>query len=186
MRTKKISLFYKVSDSEIFAPDAQALRRKEAWVKETQRTISNVGEIRIIRVTYELFNPEVLQQQRFFNDSIIDYFAIQNGNILMGKVPKIIHDRYRETILSESLGYEVELVNGIERRRTSTKDFTNTQQWNDFFELLRETIFEPQGYEMPNSDEFWKIAEKYGYEKAKKISIDQLQKRIAAKTKTPK
>lgn len=184
MRTKKITLFYKISDSETFPPDPQALRRKDMWIEEIRKTISKAGELRIVRVTYELFNPEVENQRKFFNGPIIDYYAIQAGDILSGGVTRDIHDRYRETILSELLGYEIQLIDRKEKRRKSTSDFTSTQQWHDFFERLRETIFEPEGYEMPESEMFWQLSEQYGYEQAKKISIEQLQKRIIAKMKS--
>lgn len=181
MRTKKITLFYKLSDSEIFAPDGQALRRKDEWIKEVQRSIATAGELRTVRVVYELFNPEVLQQLKFFNGPIVEYFAIQNSDILTGRVPTIIKEKYRETILSEALGYNVELIGGTERRRKSTAEFVSTQQWHDFFELLKETIFEPHGYEMPDSEEFWELSEKNGYDQARKIAIEKLQKRLKAK-----
>lgn len=185
MITKKIVLYYKITDTEIFHPDPLAIQKKEEWIKANQRTISKPGEIRTIRLTYELFNPEVEDQRKFFNGPVVEYFAIQSGEIMSGELSKDIRDRYRESILSQILGYEVLLIEGKERRRTSTSEFTDTQQWHDFLERLRETLFEPEGYEMPISEEFWKLSQKYGYDRAKKISIDKLRERIKAKNTNP-
>lgn len=181
MRTKKISLYYQVSSSEIFPPPGPALSRKESWIKEVQRTISKEAELRMIKVTYEVFNPDVERQRKFFNGPVVDYYAIQNEHITSGEVPRGMHDRYRETILAEALGYEVELVGRKERRRKSSADFNSTQQWNDFLEGLRETIFEPNGYEMPESEVFWEMSKKYGEEQAQKIALEELQRKIIAK-----
>lgn len=41
--------------------------------------------------------------------------------------------------------------------------------------------FDPNGYEFPESEYFWKMADAYGYEKAKDEAIKGLQKRLAAK-----
>lgn len=181
MATKKIALFYKLSDSEVFAPPPASITRKDEWLKVLQRSIRKAGEIRIVKVTYELFNPEVDQQRKFFNGPVVDYYAIQSKEIMTGDVPNITHDMVRETLLSDALGYEVQLIDRKERRRKSTADFVSTQKWNDFLETLRETIFEPNGYEMPDSEAFWELAKKHGYEQAKIVSIEQLQRRILAK-----
>lgn len=184
MRTKKISLFYKLTDNEIFPPPHASLERKDAWLKGIQQSIPKAGEHRVVKVTYELFNPEVEQQRKFFNGPVVDYYAIQSAQILSGDVPRLTHDQYRETLLSDALGYQIELVGRSERRRKSTSDFTSTQRWHDFLETLKETIFEPNGYEMPDSEAFWEHAKKHGYDQAKVIAIEQLQRRMAAKLST--
>lgn len=138
----------------------------------------------MVRVTYELFNPEVIQQNRFFNGPVVDYFAIQSAEIRSGEVSRLTHNQYRETLLSDALGYEIELVGRKERRRKSTTDFKSVQRWHDFLETLRETVFEPNGYEFPDSEHFWELAKKHTYEQAKVIAIEQLQKRMVAKLST--
>lgn len=183
MKTKKITLFYQIGRDETWPPTPVALARKQAWLDEIGRSIRKASELRIVRVTYELFNPEVEQQRKFFNGPVVEYYAIQSGDI-KGPVTREVIDRYRETMLSDLLGYELELVNRKERRRKSTADFVSTQQWHDFLERLREEVFEPQGYEMPDSEAFWEMAKKYGYNQAKVVAIEQLQKRIAAKLST--
>jgi len=180
-KTKSISVFYHIERSRVVPPTPASLQRKEEWLKEIQRTIESDWRSRIVQVTYRLINPEVEQQRKFFNGPVIDYYTIQSAEILEGEVPRGMHDRYRETILSDVLGYQVELVGRTERRRKSTSDYTDTQQWHDFLETLRETMFEPNGYEFPDSEAFWEMEKKHGYDQAKKISIEGLQRRYAAK-----
>lgn len=179
--TKKISLFYNLTRDDMFPPPAASMHRKEEWLKGIRQSIAKAGESRIVKVTYELFNPEVEQQRKFFNGPVVNYFAIQSSGITSGDVPRLMHDQYRETLLSDALGYEVKLIGRTERRRKSTADFISTQKWHDFLETLRETIFEPNGYEMPNSEAFWELSKKHGYEQAKTISIEQLQRRMIGK-----
>ena len=181
MRTRQIKVYYKATSDSITPPPQPSLDRKDLWVKEVQKTIEPEFGFKIIEVTYRVVNPEIEQMQNFFNGPVVEYYTIQSAGILTGQVPNEMRQRYREHILSELLGYEVELVGRKERRRKSTTDFQETQSWNDFLERLRETMFEPNGYEMPDSEAFWALAEKYGYEQAKTISIEGLQARTAAK-----
>ncbi len=182
MRTKKISLYYALSESETFPPTATAMARKEAWLKEIQRTIGGkAGETRTIKVTYELFNPEVERVRKFFEGAVVDYWIIQNNDMVSGEIPRIMHDQARETLLSNTLGYDVQLLDRKERRRKSTADFISTQHWHDFLETLRETEFEPNGFEFPDSKVFWEIAEKHGLDQAKRIATEQLRDRMKAK-----
>lgn len=181
--TKKIVLFYKLTDKEVIAPPMASLKRKDDWIHSQQRTISRIEGFRTVKVTYELFNPEVEQQRKFFNGPVVDYYAIQSNDLLSGEVGGPLSDRTRETLLSNTLGYDVQLLDRKERRRKSTSDFTSTQKWNDFLETLRETEFEPNGYEMPDSEAFWELAKKHGYEQAKGIAIEQLRRRLQAKLK---
>lgn len=198
MRTKKITLYYKATHKEIVAPPPASLLRKDAWLKEIQRTISpqkrarrdeklNTADapFRYVKVVYELFNPEVEQQRKFFNGPVVDYWTIQKKDLMSGEVPRIMHDRAREELLSDVLGYDVPMLTRTERRRKSSSDFTSTQKWHDFFETLRETEFDPNGYEFPDSEHFWDLAKKHGYETAHGIAIEQLRKRIQAKMVIP-
>ena len=183
-RTKEISVFYQITQKAITPPSEVALQRKEDWLKSIQSTIEADWKPRLVKVTYRVVNPEVEQQRKFFNGPVIDYYIIQSTELLEGEVPRELHNKYRETILSEQLGYEVELVDRKERRRKSTADFMETQQWHDFLETLRETMFEPNGYEFPDSEAFWEMSKKHGYEQAKGIALKGLQRRYAAKHRT--
>jgi hypothetical protein len=159
------------------------MARKEAWLQEVQKE-ATVKVPKLIKLTYELVNLEVERQRKFFNGPVVDYFAIQSGEILEGKPEGGLRARYRETILDESLGYDVELVGRTTRRRRSTSDFRNTQKWHDFLETIRETLFEPNGYEFPDSEHFWRITSEVGEEKAKEVVIKQLQDKIKKKLST--
>lgn len=183
-KTKSISLFYQITPTEVKPPEDSAIARKNDWVKEIQKGIQAEWKPLIMRVTYRLVNPEVEQQRKFFNGPVVDYYAVQSGEILSGDVPREVHNQYRETILSEVLGYEVQLIDRVERRRKSTGDFMETQHWHDFLETLRETLFEPNGYEFPDSEAFWEMQKKHGYDQAKRIALEGLQKRYAARHKT--
>ena len=182
-KTKKISLYYLITKQEVKPPPTVALERKEAWLNTIQALLKT-KETKMIRVTYELFNPEIQQMQRFFNGAVIEYYAIQNEDMLIGRPTRLMIDMYRETILDDVLGYDVKLIDRITRRRKSTADFWSTQEWNDFLATLYETHFEPQGYEFPNSEEYWRIAEKAGEEQTRTIVIKQLQDRLRRKLST--
>ncbi len=184
MKTKKISLFYQLTDKEIFPPPAASVARKDAWIKELQRSMPNPGEHRTVKVTYEMFNPEVEAVRKFFNGPVVDYYAIQSCEVYEGDVPREMHNRVRETLLSDVLGYEVRLLDRTERRRKSTADFIDTQQWTDFLEGMRETVFEPNGYEMPNSEVFWELAKKHDVAEARAVCIRQLQTKLKHRLST--
>lgn len=181
MRTKRITLYYELTPKEIIPPKPEAIARKDAWIKEIQRGIEADWKPVQIRVEYRIFNPEVEAQRKFFEGPVVEFYTIQTKEMLEGRPSKAQNDEVRETILSDALGYDVQLLGRTERRRTSTTDFTDTQRWHDFFEEIRETHFEPNGYEMPDSKAFWEMAEKIGYDKAKEESIKQLQARMRRK-----
>jgi len=181
MKTRKIVLWYQVTKQGIIPPKQESVARKDTWIEEIKKRIQADWLPMMIEVTYRLVNPEVEKQRKFFNGPVVEYYAIQNDNILTGEVAPERIKRYRETILDEALGFNVELINRSIRRRKSTADFTDTQQWSDFLEELKETIFEPQGYEMPDSKLFWELAKQYGYDQAKEISIQKLQERLQKK-----
>ena len=81
--------------------------------------------------------------------------------------------------MDEILGYDIELIDKKVRRRKSTADYINTQRWHDFLETVKETLFDPSGYEFPESEEFWKLAKKYGFDEAWKISRNKLLKKLS-------
>lgn len=165
----------------MWPPDPQALRRKEEWLKEVQRTVPSETKPMIVKVQYELHNPEVERMRKFFNGPALEYYIIQNSDMTHGTPDPETKKKWREQILDDLLGYDLQLINRTVRQRKSTSDFTSTQRWHDFLELFRETHFEQAGYEFPDSEQFWEIAKKHGYEQAKKIAIEQLQKRMLAK-----
>jgi hypothetical protein len=121
---------------------------------------------------------------RFFNGPVVEYYAIQNQDITKGEISPELKKRTRETILSDALGYDIQLLNRKERRRKSTSDFRSTQEWNDFLQTVEETIFDSAGYEFPKSKDFWELSDKHGYEEAKRIAREQLQTRIIGRLST--
>lgn len=179
--TKKITLWYKVTPDGILPPDDTAIARKDTWLKEVTKRVEALWLPWLIEVTYRLVNPEVEQQRKFFEGPVVEYYAIQNDNQLTGDVSSTRKRQYREDILDRSLGFDVQLINRSVRKRKSTTDYTDTQQWHDFIEELRETIFEPNGYEIPDSTAFWELAKGVGYDQAKEINIRKLQERLARK-----
>ena len=181
MKTKKIVLFYSVTNKEVIPPKKTALDRKDDWLNTLMKTIEAEWKPRIVRVTYEIFNPEVEQQRKFFNGPVVEYFGVQHEDKYDGELSNDQKKRVRETLLDWGLGFDVELVDRVVRRRKSTGDFIETQQWNDLLENLREGIFEEHGYEFPKSEDFWKLSRQYGYDKAKKIAIENLQKRMRSR-----
>ncbi len=184
MRTKKIKLYYELTQKEVFPPPEASLARKDAWLKEIQRSIEADEKFKTVEVTYRVVNRHIEQQRKFFNGPVVDYWTIQSQEILTGDVPRMLHDQARETLLSNVLGYNVQLLDRVERRRKSSADFTETQEWNDFLETLRETEFAPQGYEMPDSKGFLEMTEKYGYDQTRGMAIEQLQHRLRNKLST--
>ncbi len=181
MITKSVTLYFKINPKEIIEPPRESMVRKQEWIKEIQKTIPSAWESKIIKVTYSLHNPEIEQQSKFFNGTVVDYYAIQSQDILSGDIPQITRQQAREQLLDSVLGYDVVMLTKTTRRRKSSADFINTQQWNDFLESLRETEFEPNGYKFPDSEAFWKLAKEHGFDQAKEISIEQLRKRMISK-----
>lgn len=181
MKTKSITLFYKVTQDEIFPPAIRELERKENWLKEIQKSVEADWKPQIIKVSYEMFDPEIANQMRFFNGTCVKYYAIQNENLTKGTPdPKLIK-RYREEILDEMLGYDLHLVSKTVRRRKSTADFKTVQRWHTFLNTLQETIFDAAGFEFPDSKAFWELVDQHGYDEAERISVEQLQARIIKK-----
>lgn len=180
-KTKKITLWYQATKQGLVPPSPSSMERKESWLKGILGSIEADWKPILIEVTYRLVNPEVEQQRKFFNGPVVEYFAIQNDNLLEGELAPERKKRYREEILDQVLGYDVQLIDRAVRRRKSTGDYTDTQQWHDFLEELRETIFEPNGFEMPDSEAFWELSKQVGYDQAKGISIQKLRERLKKK-----
>ena len=178
MRTSRITLFYSLTQTEIIPPAAVEIERKDRWIKEIQKTIEANWKPLIIKVVYEMFNPEIEKQRRFFEGACVDYYAIQNDNILKGTPNTQTHSMYRKDILDQMLGYNVQLTNRVIRERKSTRDFKTVQAWSNFLNTLQETLFDSAGYEFPDSEHFWELTKKHGYDQAKRISIEQLQGRL--------
>lgn len=178
MRTAKIVLFYNVTQKEIVPPALKELQRKEEWLKAVQSSVEAEWKPKIVRCTYEMFDPEVQNQMRFFNGTCIDYFAIQDMDLLDREPSSDETKKYREEILDEMLGYDFQAAHRLIRKRESTADFKTVQKWNTFLNTLEETIFDAHGYEFPDSKRFWELEKENGYDKAKSISIKQLQERL--------
>ena len=176
MAIKAIKLAASNSDSpfKIIPPPITDIETKDRWLKEVQMTSESDWKPVTIKVTYEIYNPEIENLRRFFH-VCVEWYAIQNGD-MVDELPKsAVLKQYREEILDELLGYDKMLVTRTVRQRKSTTDFKTVQAWNKFIKLLEETLFEQAGYEFPESEEFWKLVKVHGYTEARKISLQQLQ-----------
>lgn len=181
MARKTIKLYYELTKDKIHPPEKEALDRKDKWIEQKQKEVEAEWKPKKIRVTYEEVNKEVAKMRKFFNGPVLEYWVIQQADMLDELPTRSQLDRARETLLSEALGYEVELWDRTEKRRRSTSDFIEEQEWYDFLETLRETEFEPNGYEFPDSNKFWDLVKQVGYTKAKEEQISRLQKRVSKK-----
>ena len=178
MKTSKISLFYSLTPTKVIPPAEREVERKERWLKEMQKTVEAEWKPKIIKNTYELFDPEIENQKRFFEGAVVEYYAIQDMDLFEGKPDSETLGNYREELLDEMLGYNLNTTNKIIRKRKSTTDFKDVQAWNTFLKTLEETIFAIAGYEFPDSKNFWELSGKHGYDEAKRIAIEQLQARL--------
>lgn len=181
MKTSRIALFYSLTQKEVIPPSATELERKDNWIKEVQKTVEADWKPIIVKLTYELFNPEIEKQRRFFEGTCVAYYAIQNMDAFKGMPDPATLKKYREEILDEMIGYDYQAVNKIIRKRESTTDFKTVQRWNVFLQTLEETLFAQAGYEFPDSEKFWELTKKVGYDQARRISIEQLQARLIKK-----
>lgn len=167
-------------------PSPEAVKRKDDWIQDIKREIQADWQPTMVKVTYKLHNPEVDQQRKFFNGPVVEYWLIQMTDKLEGRPDRKELDRAREQILTEMLGYQVELLDGVKQwRRSSTSEMTEVQEWHDFLEEMKETLFDANGFDFPESEKFWKMAEEIGYEKAKDAAIEHLQKKLVAKHTSP-
>ena len=147
-----------------------------------QNEIAKAAETRTVKVTYEMHNPDIDQQVKYFNGPVVEYFTIQSTDATENRPQSAQLKQYREMILNDIMGFDVELPDGrIVRQRKSTATFQSVQKWHTFLEELRETYFEPNGYELPDSGEFWDLEREHGYDRAQQISIETLQKKLRRK-----
>lgn len=182
MRTPRIKLYYSLTQTAVNPPPQKDILRKDVWLKEVQKSVEADFKPLLVEVTYELYNPEVVKQQRFFH-TCVKYYAIQDMDLLTGGPDNESLKKYREEILDDLLGYDFQTVNKVVHRRKSTKDFKTVQAWNNLLKTLEETQFEAAGYEFPDSKQFWEWVKEHGYDQAQGIAIVGLQKRMAGRTK---
>lgn len=178
MRTKSITLIYKVTQAEIFPPSELDLKRKDEWLKQLKGEVEADYKPLIVKVRYELMNPEIERISKFFNGPVILYYAIQNQGMTEGEPDSNMLKQYREEILDELLGYDYKTVNKTVHTRTSTSTYKSVQAWNNLAKLCEETLFDSAGYEFPDSELFWELAKKHSYDEARKIVVKQLQERM--------
>lgn len=183
MKTRQISLFYQITQTAVLPASAVEIARKDAWIKEAQKSVEADWKPKTIKVTYSVFDPEIENQRRFFEGPCVLYYAIQDMDLIEGTPDSATLDRYRETLLDNQLGYNYQGVNKLIRKRESTSDFKTAQKWNQFLHTLEETDFESAGYEFPDSEKFWNLVKEHGYEEAKGIVVSQLQNRLGKKLK---
>lgn len=174
---KTLSLVYKVTPAQVFPPDNVNL--KDEWLGAVKNTVKSEYEYKMVKVTYQVHDPEIEKMVKFWNGVVVLYYAIQNMD---GEVPdsKTLI-QYREMMLDELLGYNFESIGRVIRKRKSSSDFKTAQQWFDFLMATQEVLFDPCGFEFPNTEEFWKLSKDHGYDGAKKITIDGLRNRVASK-----
>lgn len=177
-----MTLWYTLEiDGTITPPNDSVIARKEAWLKDLSHRAC--GERKALKIAneYRLSNPEVEDIRKFFNGPVVEYYAIQNDSLIEGELDSARKKKYREQMLDEILGFDVELIDRTKRDRKSTGDFIETQQWNDMLAEMKESLFDPSGYEMPNSKDFWELVKQVGYNQAHDIKIKQLQKNVKIK-----
>lgn len=185
MKTKSITLIYQLTQNEIFPPSPKELERKDAWLRGLQKSVEADFKPLIVRVKYDLYDPEMEQQRKFFEGACVLYYALQTLDMTEGEPDNHTLDQYREKILDEVLGYDYKTATAISRllaetkhTRSSTTEFKSVQTWNTFLQTLEETLFDSHGYEFPDSKLFWELAKKYSYDQAKTIVREQLQERM--------
>ncbi len=184
MKTKAITLFYKVTQKEVIAPPQVELARKDEWLRQLQGSIPSDWEYELIKVTYEMFNPHIADLQRFFNGTVVMYYCIQNEDMITGEPTPQMLQQYREEMLDELLGYDYKTVNKVIRKRKSTTELKSVQAWNNLVKLAQETLFENAGYEFPDSEQFWEMVKKIGYDNAKVESRIKLQNNLAKRNES--
>lgn len=180
MKTKSLTLVYTITKDKIIPPPLKETERKDEWIKGLQRTIEADWKPLQVRVLYRLVNPEVENLRRFFH-TCVKFFAIQDMDMIEGDPDSKTLEKYREEVLDELLGYDYQTVNKVLRRRTSTADYKDTQPWLTLLKNLEETLFDSHGYEFPESEAFWELVKRHGYDQAQEISIKALQNKMSKK-----
>lgn len=181
MRTSKVSIFYQITQTQVIPPAIREMERKDRWIKEAQKTVEADYKPKYIKVSYEIHDPDIERQRKFFNGTCVKYYTIQNENMVTGLPSNDLLKKYRETMLDELLGYDLVLVGKTVRRRKSTSDFKSVQAWNKLLNLAEETLFDSAGFEFPDSEVFWELVKAHGYEQAERISIERLQTNLSKK-----
>lgn len=176
--TSQITLFYKITQKQLHSPDARELERKKRWTLAVQRTVEDDNKPKIIKVTYSVHNPQIEKQRRFFEGPVVKYYCIQNEDMTDTLPSTTLLTVYRIDILDQVLGYDVHLHNRVIRERNSTTKFKEVQDWNRLLKTIEETIFDAAGYDFPDSENFWELVKKHGYEEAERISIEKLQNKL--------
>lgn len=179
MRTKSITLVYKLDGKETYPPSPKEIERKDKFLADIQRTIEAPWKPVMVKVRYELVNPEVEKLRKFFHTCIM-YYAIQNLQMTEGKPSTAQFKEYRELVLDELLGYDYTAVKKVIHKRKSTTEaeYQDTQAWLTLLKELEETLFFDAGYHFPDSKWFWETVEQHGYEKAQEIALGQLQAKM--------
>lgn len=173
MATKRITLYYALTKKKIIPPSPVEISRKDKWIHSLQARVESDWKPKRVKVTYEEYDPEIDNQRKFFEGPVVEYWLIQSGYDLEQRKDA------RTLLLDNTLGYNVPLLNGgTTRERRSTKDFTMVQEWQIFLDTLKETEFEPNGYEFPDSNYFKELKALHGYEKAKGILISKLKEKV--------
>lgn len=180
MKTKHLTLVYTLTQTEVKAPPAKEIQRKDEWIKELQKTVEVDWKPLQVRVKYTLVNPEVENLRRFFH-TCVKYFAIQDMDMVESEPDNITLEKYREELLDELIGYDYATAHKVLRRRPSTEQYKDTQPWLTLLKNMEETIFDSHGYEFPDSEAFWELVKKHAYEQAQDISIKALQARMKKK-----
>lgn len=185
MRTKNLTLIYSLTQKEIIPPSPKELERKDKWLKGVQAMVEADYKPLLVKVRYEMFDPEMEQQRKFFEGACVLYYAVQDLDMLEGEPDNVTLDKYRERLLDALLGYDYKTTNKISRllteskhTRVSTTDFKTVQAWNTFLQTLEETEFDSQGYEFPDSKLFWELVKQHGHDQAREISVKKLQERM--------
>lgn len=177
MKTKRVTLVYQVTQKEIFQPPKREVARKDEFIKTVQRSVKSDHEPVQIKVTYEIYNPDIEKLRSFFH-TCVKYYAIQNLDLVDREPTSEEFEQYREEILDELLGYDYQTVNKVVRKRPSTSDYKDTQPWLTLLQEMEETLFAQAGYDFPDSKRFWELVKLYGHSTANTISIKQLQSKI--------
>lgn len=183
MKTKSLTLFYEITADGINPPNITEIERKERWIKELQKEVEVDYRPLFVKQKYEIFNPQISRQLKFFNGTVVMYYCIQNEEMISGLPTNKTLKEYREMLLDEMLGYDFKAIDRTIRKRKSTTDFKTIQAWNRFLETVKETLFDPAGYEFPDSEEYWELVDQVGEEEAKRKSIERLQTKLMGKLK---
>lgn len=180
MKTKAVSLVYTVTQKDVFPPPKRELERKDKFIETVQHSVEADYKPKQIKVTYEVFNPEIVNLRAFFH-TCIKYYGMQNSDLTDRELTTKEFKQYREEILDELLGYDFQTVTKLVRKRPSTADYKDTQPWLTLLQNLEETLFDTAGYQFPDTKQFWAWVEQWGYIKANDMALKQLQERLRKK-----